>query len=202
MKDQFGEKGEQATCGSEWMAAHYRAPEDAVLVAWIKREGAIPMVRGNVPQFAWTGLTTNRMFGTAQNPYDPERTTSGSSGGDGGLVGAKCVPFAIGTDIGGSVRGPAACNGIVGFKPTSQRSTQKGSIGPYPGYSAPMNAVISVAGPLCNTVEDVKLYCEGLWSEDFFKNNATVPPMAFRHKEYNEALGKKLKIGYLCWRDS
>lgn len=65
-----------------------------------------------------------------------------------------------------------------------------------------MNSVISVAGPLCNTVEDVKLYCEGLWSEDFFKNNATVPPMAFRHKEYNETLGKKLRLGYLCWKDS
>lgn len=62
---------------------------------------------------------------------------SGSSGGDGALVSAKCVPFAIGTDIGGSIRAPAACNGIIGFKPTSQRSTSRGCVAPTPGYSMP-----------------------------------------------------------------
>lgn len=65
------------------------------------------------------GHTYNKIFGRALNLFDQTRTTSGSSGGDAGLVAAKCVPFAIGTDIGGSIRGPAACNGILGFKPTS-----------------------------------------------------------------------------------
>lgn len=70
IKDQFNEKGESATCGSEWMAAHYIAPEDAALVAMMKAEGAIPVVRGNVPQFCWAGYTENRIFGKALNPYD------------------------------------------------------------------------------------------------------------------------------------
>lgn len=119
------------------MAAHYKAPEDAALVAMIKKEGAVPMIRGNVPQFMWSGYTENRIFGQSKNPYDNTRTVSGSSGGDGGLVGSRCVPFAIGTDIGGSVRGPAAANGIVGFKATAQRSSMVGSVGPYTGYTCP-----------------------------------------------------------------
>ena len=101
------------------MHAHYVAKKDAAIVAMIKKEGAIPIVRGNVPQFCWVGHTDNRVFGLSKNPYDQTRTCSGSSGGDGALVSSKCVPFALGTDIGGSVRAPAACNGILGFKPTS-----------------------------------------------------------------------------------
>jgi len=57
------------------------------------------------------------------NPYDKSRTCSGSSGGDAALVSKRCVPFAIGTDVGGSIRAPAACTGIVGFKPTPQRNS-------------------------------------------------------------------------------
>lgn len=101
------------------MASHYVAKNDAAVVAMIKKEGAIPIVRGNVPQFCWAGHTDNRIFGKGLNPYDQTRTVSGSSGGDAALVSARCVAFAIGTDIGGSIRAPAACNGIIGFKPTS-----------------------------------------------------------------------------------
>ncbi len=101
----------------------------------MKREGAIPIVRGNLPQFVWVGHTENRIFGRALNPYDKTRTCGGSSGGDGGLVSSRCVPFAIGTDIGGSIRSPAACNGIIGFKPTAQRGTTRGCVVPTKGYS-------------------------------------------------------------------
>jgi len=136
-KDQFSEKGEKASVGSTWMAAHFVAEKDAQLVAMMKREGAIPVVRGSCPQLCWMGHTTNKIFGCGKNPYNPERTVSGSSGGDGALVSARCVPFALGTDIGGSVRAPAACNGIIGFKPTSQRSTQRGVVTSMIGYSSP-----------------------------------------------------------------
>jgi Asp-tRNA(Asn)/Glu-tRNA(Gln) amidotransferase A subunit family amidase len=119
IKDHICEEGESVTVGSTWMAAHFKADKDAAVVAFLKSEGAIPMVRGNVPQFVYAGHTENRIFGCALNPYDKTRTCAGSSGGDGALVSAKCVPFAIGTDIGGSIRAPAACLGIIGFKPTA-----------------------------------------------------------------------------------
>ena len=88
-----------------------------------------------MPQFVYVGHTDNRIYGRALNPYDQTRTCGGSSGGDGGLVAARCVPFAVGTDIGGSIRSPAACNGIIGFKPTSERGTCEGLIVPTAGYS-------------------------------------------------------------------
>lgn len=109
IKDHISEEGEQATCGSTWMAAHYVAKEDAAVVKLMKREGAIPIVRGNLCQFVYVGHTENRIFGCALNPFDQSRTCGGSSGGDGALVASRCVLFALGTDIGGSIRSPASC---------------------------------------------------------------------------------------------
>jgi Asp-tRNA(Asn)/Glu-tRNA(Gln) amidotransferase A subunit family amidase len=60
----------------------------------------------------------NPIYGTARNPHDVNRSCGGSSGGDGGLVAAKCSPLGIGTDVGGSIRIPAAFCGVYGFKPT------------------------------------------------------------------------------------
>lgn len=119
IKDQFVEEGKGMTVGSSWMAAHFTGDKDCSIVAMLKKEGAIPMVRGNLPQYCMAGHTENRIFGRAMNPYDNDRTCGGSSGGDAGLVASKCVPFAVGSDIGGSIRCPAACNGTIGFKPTA-----------------------------------------------------------------------------------
>ena len=94
------------------------AKEDAVVVKQWKDQGAIPMVKGNVPQLVFALQSENDIYGRALNPYDALRTCGGSSGGDAGLVAARCVPLALGTDIGGSIRCPASFNGIYGFKPT------------------------------------------------------------------------------------
>ena len=84
----------------------------------MKEAGAIPMIRGNVPQNVFILHTQNNIYGTALNPHDHTRTCAGSSGGDAGLVGSRCIPLSIGTDIGGSIRTPAAFSGVLGFKPT------------------------------------------------------------------------------------
>jgi amidase len=76
-----------------------------------------------LPQLIYVGHTENRIFGLSVNPYDKTRSSGGSSGGDGALVSMRCVPFAIGSDVGGSIRSPAAYCGIVGFKPTAMRSS-------------------------------------------------------------------------------
>lgn len=62
--------------------------------------------------------TNNRVWGESLNPLDNERTCGGSSGGDAGLLAARCIPISIGSDIGGSIRFPAAFCGVYGFKPT------------------------------------------------------------------------------------
>jgi Asp-tRNA(Asn)/Glu-tRNA(Gln) amidotransferase A subunit family amidase len=77
--------------------------------------------------------TENRIYGLSKNPWNPNFSIGGSSGGEGGLVPSKCVPLGIGTDIGGSIRAPSLFGGAYGFKPTSARSSMKGTVMPYPG---------------------------------------------------------------------
>ena len=77
-------------------------------------------------QVGFSVHSQNWIWGTAQNPHDITRTCGGSTGGDAGLVAARCVPLAIGTDIGGSLRIPGAFNGCFAFKPTGWRTTLKG----------------------------------------------------------------------------
>jgi len=85
--------------------------------------GAIPLVRGNC------GIlyhAINLVFGESKNPLNHDRSCAGSSGGDAGLITSGCVPFSLGTDIGGSTRFPAAFCGIYGLKPTTNRVPKRG----------------------------------------------------------------------------
>lgn len=81
--------------------------------------------------------TVSTLYGEAKNPFIKEFTCGGSSGGDAGLVASGCVPLAVGTDVGGSIRIPAHCVGLVGFKPTLLRISIKGSVKPCIHYSTP-----------------------------------------------------------------
>lgn len=84
----------------------------------ILESGVIPLVRGNVPQSAMIAHTDNYIWGRAKNFFDHDRSCGGSSGGDAGLVAARCVPLGIGSDIASSLRIPAHFNGVYTFKPT------------------------------------------------------------------------------------
>lgn len=79
-----------------------------------------------MPQMALSLHTNNLMWGEAKNPHNIKRSCGGSSGGDGGLVAARCVPLGIGTDIAGSLRLPAQFCGVYGFKPTTTRFSKRG----------------------------------------------------------------------------
>lgn len=124
-KDQFDQKGCLSSCGTAFLCDKIKT-EDSVVVKLFLKAGAIPLVRGNVPQSCLSIYTTNLIWGEAKNPLDVERTTGGSSGGDAAMIVARCVPIGMGTDIGGSVRIPAGFCGIIGFKPTQTRSTKRG----------------------------------------------------------------------------
>ena len=100
--------------------------EDSTVVTLLKEAGAIIIARGNVPQGMLTFNTDNDVWGRGKNPWDTQRTVGGSSGGDAGMVAARCVPLGMGCDLGGSIRIPSCFNGIYGFKPTSCRVSFKG----------------------------------------------------------------------------
>ena len=94
------------------------AQEDATTVARLKRAGAICIGLTNVSELCMWMESNNRVYGRSNNPYDPERIVGGSSGGEGGSVGAGMAPFGLGADIGGSIRLPAFFCGVFGHKST------------------------------------------------------------------------------------
>ncbi len=102
-----------------------------------------------------TIFTTNKLWGTGENPLDRTRTVGGSSGGDAGLVSAKCVPMGIGSDLGGSLRIPAAFTGTLSFKPTCGRTSLRGNRMVLKDNITLLKFISASAGPIGNTVSDL-----------------------------------------------
>jgi len=119
-KDLFDIAGLATTAGSKVLAHAAPALDDADVVSHLKAAGMVATGRVNMSEFAFSGLGINPHYGTPKNPRstDGPRIPGGSSSGSGVAVAADLVPVSIGTDTGGSVRIPAAFNGIVGYKAT------------------------------------------------------------------------------------
>lgn len=152
VKETFGMAGHNVTAGSMRMTPQLHT-RDSTVVARLKAAGAIVMARGNVPEFAMTGETTNPRFGRTNNPIDVERVAGGSSGGDGALVGCGAAVFGLGSDILGSIRIPAAFCGVVGFKPCSSAVDGEGTWPHVVGETANWLGI----GPLTRSVRDARL---------------------------------------------
>ena len=116
IKELFSMEGLLSTVGTAMLDQPRTTDSEAVFA--FTDAGAIPLVRGNVPQGALSYHSENYVWGRAQNAHQRDRSCGGSSGGDAGLVAARCVPMALGSDVGGSIRIPATFNGVTGFKPT------------------------------------------------------------------------------------
>ena len=117
VKDNFLAFGAPTTAASV-MLAKFDAPLQATAVERLEAEGAICIGKANLDAFAHGGSTENSAFGPTRNAYDMERVAGGSSGGSAVITALDVVPFALGTDTGGSIRQPASFNGVVGVKPT------------------------------------------------------------------------------------
>ncbi|HYX83618.1 MAG TPA: amidase family protein [Gaiellales bacterium] len=114
-------------CAGVERLAEARSRSDGAIAAALRRAGAVIAAKGNVAQLLWYAEADNPVYGRTENPCVPGRSAGGSSGGDAALVAAGVVPLAVGTDIGGSVRIPAAWCGCYGFAPTPGRLTTRGS---------------------------------------------------------------------------
>jgi len=199
IKDCFRLKGTDATGG---MACRLFKPdeEDGLLVKLLKSEGAIPYVKSNIPQVMMSNETKNFIWGEGKNPWDKGRTVGGSSGGEGGLVASRCSPLGLGNDIGGSIRIPAICCGVVGFKPTAERVTTAGTMKVVPLLDNLLNLRVAT-GPITKSVRDVNLLMKVLLNgkaHDTARLEEKDP--YYIRKEWQEDLvlnkQKGLKIGY------
>ncbi|MBE1285187.1 MAG: amidase [Rhodobacteraceae bacterium] len=148
IKDTFETKGLRTTWGSRSFETH--VPDfDALHVARLREAGAVIFGKTNAPEFAFSGQTSNLVAGTTRNPHDPSRTVAGSSGGAAAALAANMTALADGSDLGGSVRTPAAWCGVVGFRPTS-------GLVPYHPNPAPFDGLY-VPGPMARNVTDTVL---------------------------------------------
>ena len=158
VKDLEDTAGLRTTYGSQVFADH--VPErDGLLAERLRRAGAVIVGKTNTPEFGAGSQTFNAVFGPTRNPYDPSRTAGGSSGGAAVAVACGMLPFADGSDLGGSVRNPSAFCGVVGLRPSSGRIPSAVTDGdPW----EPM----SVLGAIARSVDDAALLFGALAGQD------------------------------------
>lgn len=150
-KDLFDMEGVVTTAGSALLMNADPAEADAPVVSNLAASGMVSLGKVNLTEFAFSGIGLNPHFGTCANPYDDKvaRVPGGSSSGSAVAVAAGLSPVAIGSDTGGSVRIPAAFNGLVGYKSSFGRISKDGVY--------PLSETFDTVGPLCRSVEDAIL---------------------------------------------
>jgi aspartyl-tRNA(Asn)/glutamyl-tRNA(Gln) amidotransferase subunit A len=148
IKDLFDEAGVVTLGGSKVLIGTAAATRDSTVVERLRKAGAVIIGRTNLTEFAYSGLGINPHYGTPRNTFDraSARLPGGSSSGAAICVTDGMAAGAIGTDTGGSVRIPAALNGLVGFKPTARRVPLDGVL--------PLSLTLDSAGPIAKTVAD------------------------------------------------
>lgn len=150
IKESYAVKGLPWNAGV-WARRDYIAEKNCVLVDRVQKAGAIVLGKSNVPEATMWCESYNYIYGRSNNPYDLKRGVGGSSGGEGAMVASSCAPFGLGADIGGSIRYPAAFNGVPGHKPTGRIVPNSGQ---WPAGEGPLNAYYC-SGPFARRVDDL-----------------------------------------------
>jgi aspartyl-tRNA(Asn)/glutamyl-tRNA(Gln) amidotransferase subunit A len=157
VKDNIATKDLPTTCASK-MLENFRPPYDAEVVTRLREAGAVILGKTNMDEFAMgTGTDSNVI-----NPRSSERSPGGSSSGSAAAVAARSAPFALGSDTGGSIRLPAACCGIVGYKPSYGMVSRNGLF----AYAGSFDQI----GPMARTVEDAALLMSAISDRPFTLN--------------------------------
>jgi amidase len=157
LKDNAATKGLRTTWGSR-VFEHHVPESDALIVARLKAAGAVVLGKTNMPEFGAGSNTFNAVFGVTRNPWDPRLTCGGSTGGGAVALATGLGPLAEGSDLGGSLRTPAAFCGVVGFR------TSPGLV---PVHPTPLAwDSLSVEGPMARTVADTALMLAAIAGPD------------------------------------
>ncbi|KAF7546137.1 hypothetical protein G7046_g9397 [Stylonectria norvegica] len=187
LKDQFHVKDVETTMGYvgwiDTFEGHIGDPRQKTFESEMVRElrdlGAVLYCKTSVPHTLMTGETVNNIVGYTWNPKNRNLSPGGSSGGEGALIGLRGSPLGLGTDIGGSIRIPAAFNGLYGLRPSAGRLPYEGMANSLDGQ----NSVLSVVGPLATTPGSLKLIVKSLLSQNPWHHDPMVVEMPWRDAE-------------------
>ncbi|KAI1622023.1 amidase signature domain-containing protein [Exophiala viscosa] len=189
IKDQYNVKGHPSTLG---YIANYgnAAQDDAAIVKVLRDSGAVIFAKTTMPQTGMALETTSNLWGRTINPYNRELASGGSSGGDAVLVAMRGSPVSPSSDIGGSIRAPAAFNGHYSIRPSADRICKT-------GMATTLSGQISIkvsCGPVCHSLDDLKLFIKVINAYPSMQFAPGVVPLPWRDVET-----PKRKLTFALW---
>lgn len=186
IKDLFCTKGVETTAASHILQG-FVPPYESTVTTNLWKAGGVMVGKTNMDEFAMGSSNETSYFGPVRNPWDPERTPGGSSGGSSAAVADYMVPGATGSDTGGSIRQPAALTGIVGIKPTYGRCSRYGMVA--------FASSLDQAGVFTRNVEDAALMLRAMSGFDEKDSTSVDRPVENYDEHLSELNIKGLKIG-------
>ena len=187
LKDQFHVKGVETHMGYVGWIGTFQGKKgtgrekvfESEMVREFRNLGAVLYCKTSVPHTLMTGETVNNIIGYTWNPKNRNLASGGSSGGEGALIGLRGSPLGFGTDIGGSIRIPAAFNGLYGVRPSTGRMPYEGMANSLDGQ----NSVLSVVGPLATSVGSLRLALKSLLSQQPWLYDPLVHEIPWRDEQ-------------------